>query len=55
MIHIVKGFAVVNKTELDSSLELSCFLDDLADVGNLISVSYVFSMSSLRRSRFMYC
>ena len=33
-----KGFGVVNKPEVDVFLELSCFFDDPADVGNLISV-----------------
>ena len=46
MIHIVKGFGVVNKTEVDVFLELSCF-DDPMDVGNLISGSSAFSKSSL--------
>ena len=35
--HTVKGFGVVNKTEVDTFLELSCFLDDPVDAGNLIS------------------
>ena len=39
MIHIVKGFGIVNKAEVDVFLELSCFFDDPADVGNLISGS----------------
>ena len=39
MIHTVKGFGIVNKAEIDIFLELSCFFDDLADVGNLISGS----------------
>ena len=43
MIHIVKGFDVVNKTEIDIFLELSCFFDDPVDVGNLISGSSAFS------------
>ena len=42
MIHIVKGFGIVNKAELDVFLELSCFFDDPADVGNLISGSSAF-------------
>ena len=42
VIHTVKGFDVVNK-EVDVFLELSCFLDDPADFGNLISGSSVFS------------
>ena len=45
MIHTVKGFGVVNKAEVDVSLEISCFSDDLADVGNLISCSSAFSKS----------
>ena len=36
MIHTVKGFGIVNKAEIDAFLELSCFFDDPADVGNLI-------------------
>ena len=53
MIYIVKGFGVVNKVEVDVFLELSCFLDDPADVGNLISVSSAFSKSSLNIWKFM--
>ena len=37
VIYIVKGFGIVNKAEIDVFLELSCFFDDPADVGNLIS------------------
>ena len=37
MIHTLKGFGIVNKAEIDVFLELSCFLDDPVDVGNLIS------------------
>ena len=47
MIHIVKGFGIVNKAEIDVFLERSCFFDDPADVGNLISGSSAFSKSSL--------
>ena len=43
VIHIVKGFGAVNKTEVDVFLELSCFFDNPADVGNLISGSSAFS------------
>ena len=39
VMHIVKGFGIVNKAEIDVFLELSCFFDDPVDVGNLISVS----------------
>ena len=37
VIHIVKGFGIVNKAEIDVFLELSCFFDDPLDVGTLIS------------------
>ena len=39
VIHTVKVFGIVNKAEIDVFLELSCFFDDPADVGNLISGS----------------
>ena len=48
----VKGFGIVNKAEIDVFLELSCFLDDPSDVGNLISGSSVFSKSSLNIWKF---
>ena len=48
VIHIVKGFGVVNKAEVDVFLELSCFID----VGNLISGSSAFSKSSLNIWKF---
>ena len=47
VIHTVKGFGIVNKAEVDIFLELSCFLNDPTDVGNLISGSFAFSKSSL--------
>ena len=47
MIHTVKGFGIVNKAEIDVFLELSCFFNDLTDVGNLISGSSAFSNTSL--------
>ena len=46
MIHTVKGFDIVNKAEVDIFLELSCFFDDSADAGNLISGSSAFSKFS---------
>ena len=52
VIHIVKGFGIVNKAELDVFLELSCFFDDPMDVGNLISGSCAFSKSSLNIWKF---
>ena len=53
VINTVKGFGIVNKTEVDVYLELSCFFDDPADVGNLISVSSTLSKSSLNIWNFM--
>ena len=50
--HTVKGFGIVNKAEIDIFLELSCFSDDLADVGNLISGSSAFSKTSLNIWKF---
>ena len=52
MIHAVKGFGIVNKTEVDIFLELSCFNDDPADDGNLISGSSAFSKTSLNIWKF---
>ena len=45
VIHIVKGFSVVN--EADVFLEFSCFFYDPVDADNLISGSSMFSKSSL--------
>ena len=47
VIHTVKGFGIVNKADIDVFLEFSCFFDDPADVGNLISGSSAFSKTSL--------
>ena len=47
VIHRVKGFGIVNKEEIDIFLELSCFFDDPADIGNLISGSSAFCKTSL--------
>ena len=52
VIHTVKGFGIVNKAEIDAFLEFSCFLDDPADVGNLISGSSAFSKTSLNIREF---
>ena len=43
----VKDFGVVNKAEIDVFMELFCFFNDPADIGNLISGSSAFSKSSL--------
>ena len=47
VIHTVNGFGIVNKAEIYVFLELSCFLDDPVDVGNLISASSTFAKTSL--------
>ena len=57
IVNIVKGFGIVNKAEIDVFLELSCFFDDPADVGNLVSGSSAFSKTSLNiwKFTFTYC
>ena len=52
VIHTVKGFVIVNKAEREVFLELSCFSDDPAEVGNLISGSSAFSKTSLNIWKF---
>ena len=47
MTHIAQSIGIVNKAKVDVFLELSCFFDDLVDVGNLISGSSDFPKSSL--------
>ena len=47
VIYPVKGFGIVNKTEIDVFLELASFFNDLSNVGSLISGSSAFSKSSL--------
>ena len=47
VIHTFKGFGIVNKAEVGVFLELSCFLNDPTDIGNLISGPSAFSKSSL--------
>ena len=51
--HTVKGFGIVTKAEIDVFLELSCFFDDSANVGNMISGSSAFSKTSLNIWKFM--
>ena len=53
VIHIVKGFSVVNEAELDVFLEFSCFFCDPMDVGNLISSSSAFSKTSSNIWKFL--
>ena len=52
VIYTAKGFGVVNKTEVDVFLELSCFFGNPTDVGNLISGSSAFSKTSLNIWKF---
>ena len=52
MIHTVKGFGVVDKTEIDIFLELSHFFSDPADVGNLISGTSAYLKPSLNIWKF---
>ena len=42
-----KGFGIINTADIDIFLERSCFFNDPADVGNLISGSSAFSKSRL--------
>ena len=52
VIHTVKGFDIVDKSEVDVFLELSCFFHDPVDVGNLISGFSAFSQTSLNIRKF---
>ena len=52
VIYIVKGFGIINETEVDVFLEFSGFFDDPMNVGNLISGSSAFSKSSLNIWKF---
>ena len=52
VIHTVKDFGVVIEAEVDVFLELSCFLDDPTDVGNLIFGSSACSKTSLNIWKF---
>ena len=47
VIHIVKGFSVVNEAEVDFLGEFPFFFYDPADAGNLISGSSAFSKPNL--------
>ena len=51
--HTVKGFGIVNKTEIDVVMKLSCSFDDPMDVGKLISGSSAFSKTSLNNWKLM--
>ena len=53
VIYTVKPVGIVNKAEVAIFLELSCFLDNQGDVGNLIYGSSSFSKSSLNIWKFV--
>ena len=53
VIHPVKGFPIVNETEVDVFLESPCFLYNPTKVGNLISDSSAFSKLSLYIWKFL--
>ena len=53
MIHIVKGFSIVNEAEVDMFLESACFLYYPVDVENWISDSSAFSKVSLYTWKFL--
>ena len=57
MVHTVKGFSVVDETEVDVYLKFPCFLYNPMDIGNLISGSSAFSKSACTFgiSQFTYC
>ena len=44
VIHTVKGFGMVNKTEIDAFLERSCFFDYPMDVGSLVLLPFISSL-----------
>ena len=52
VMHTTKGFGTTNKAEIDAFLEVSCFVDDPVDVGNLISGSSAFSKINLNIWKF---
>ena len=53
MIHTVKGFSLVDETEVDVFLEFPSFLYDPVNVGNLIFGSSSFSKPSLDIWKFL--
>ena len=52
VIHIVKGFGIVNKAEVVVFLELSCLFNNPTDVDNLISGFSAFSKCNLNIWKF---
>ena len=54
MIHTVKGFSIVDETEIDVFLKSLCFVYNPVNVGNLISSSSSFSKPSLNIWKFLF-
>ena len=54
VIHIVKGFSIVNEAEVDDFLEFSCIFYNPTDIGSLISGSSAFSKFSLYIWKFWF-
>ena len=52
VIHIVKGFSIVNEAKVAVFLEFSCLFYNTTDVGNLIFGSSAFSKSILNMWEF---
>ena len=52
VMHTIKGFAVVNKAEIDVFLEFSCFFYGPVDVGHLSAGSSTFSKPRLNIWKF---
>ena len=42
MIHTVKGFSIVDETEVDDFLKFPCFLYDPANVGSYTKFTYIY-------------
>ena len=61
VIHTVKGFGIVNKAEVDVSLELSSFYDDfmmiqqMLAIWSLVPLHFLNPACTCGSSRFMYC
>ena len=53
VIHTVKGFVIVNKTEIDVFSGTLLLFDDPADTGNLISGSSAFSEANVNIWKFL--